>query len=574
MNSAYVTDGTHPNGAGHAAMTTAVEQSFVYNLILHGAVIPNNSTPSWDQTLAVGSTTARPWAVTGYNTTKSQIAVGDFNLMNYQLNGVYVFDNVQLTGSAFKIIHNGDEEGVLFVNGDIQMQGANSVTAGAALGGSTIFKANGNAQTVAMGGNISQTGGSFANAVAIVTPTDLKVDSPSNNTLLMDFNVPTENLYVQAENYTSGRGITSSQFGANGQPAIMSFKKSRGATIGTVGAVQNTDTIGVLFAASSDGTSSQTSAFLEFGVDSTVSTGSVPTSFTVGTGKSFATALPRFSISHTGAAIFNTYGLGNNTGTAAYGAAFTSTGNLIEVALGGMTNPMTTTGDMIYSSSGSTPARLGIGSNGNIMMVNSGLPSWQAQTQITSLGTIATGTWNGTGIGATYGGTGMTGFTAYGVFYANNSSAMTQTSVNSSSTPMTLQQVSGAAPAFSANGMVVASGNVTAQTAAYANVAQYAVPGSGGANTYRIGAYIKITAVVTDIIETQVTFTDEGGISQTLTFFPMGLTTATLSTAGFVGYPPMDIRVQQGSTIFVKTTLTVGTGTITYDLGGTITQLN
>jgi hypothetical protein len=29
---------------------------------------------------------------------------------------------------------------------------------------------------------------------------------------------------------------------------------------------------------------------------------------------------------------------------------------------GGMSNPMTTTGDTIYSSSGSTPARLGIGS--------------------------------------------------------------------------------------------------------------------------------------------------------------------------------------------------------------------
>lgn len=43
---------------------------------------------------------------------------------------------------------------------------------------------------------------------------------------------------------------------------------------------------------------------------------------------------------------------------------------------GGMTNPMTTTGDMIYSSSGSTPARLAIGSNGNYMKVVSGLPAW------------------------------------------------------------------------------------------------------------------------------------------------------------------------------------------------------
>jgi hypothetical protein len=41
-----------------------------------------------------------------------------------------------------------------------------------------------------------------------------------------------------------------------------------------------------------------------------------------------------------------------------------------------MTNPMTTTGDTIYSSSGSTPARLGIGSTGQVLTVASGLPSW------------------------------------------------------------------------------------------------------------------------------------------------------------------------------------------------------
>lgn len=43
----------------------------------------------------------------------------------------------------------------------------------------------------------------------------------------------------------------------------------------------------------------------------------------------------------------------------------------------GMTNPMTTTGDTIYSSSGSTPARLGIGTSGQVLAVNgSGLPAW------------------------------------------------------------------------------------------------------------------------------------------------------------------------------------------------------
>lgn len=46
---------------------------------------------------------------------------------------------------------------------------------------------------------------------------------------------------------------------------------------------------------------------------------------------------------------------------------------------GGMTNPMTTAGDIIYSSDGSgTPARLGVGSNGEVLTLASGVPSWAA----------------------------------------------------------------------------------------------------------------------------------------------------------------------------------------------------
>jgi hypothetical protein len=41
-----------------------------------------------------------------------------------------------------------------------------------------------------------------------------------------------------------------------------------------------------------------------------------------------------------------------------------------------MTNPMTTTGDTIYSSRGSTPARLGIGTTGQVITVAGGIPSW------------------------------------------------------------------------------------------------------------------------------------------------------------------------------------------------------
>jgi hypothetical protein len=44
---------------------------------------------------------------------------------------------------------------------------------------------------------------------------------------------------------------------------------------------------------------------------------------------------------------------------------------------------MTTTGDTIYSSSGSTPARLGIGTTGQVLTVAAGVPSWAAAAAAT-----------------------------------------------------------------------------------------------------------------------------------------------------------------------------------------------
>jgi hypothetical protein len=74
----------------------------------------------------------------------------------------------------------------------------------------------------------------------------------------------------------------------------------------------------------------------------------------------------------------------------------------------GMTNPMTTTGDTIYSSSGSTPARLGIGTAGQVLQVNSGAtaPEWAtpAAGGMTLLSTtnLTTATTNITGISQSY----------------------------------------------------------------------------------------------------------------------------------------------------------------------------
>jgi len=62
----------------------------------------------------------------------------------------------------------------------------------------------------------------------------------------------------------------------------------------------------------------------------------------------------------------------------------------------GMTNPMTTTGDTIYSSSGSTPARLGIGSTGNVLTVAGGVPTWAAPAAGGGMTLISTTALSGT----------------------------------------------------------------------------------------------------------------------------------------------------------------------------------
>jgi hypothetical protein len=72
---------------------------------------------------------------------------------------------------------------------------------------------------------------------------------------------------------------------------------------------------------------------------------------------------------------------------------------------------MTTTGDIIYSSSGSTPARLGIGTAGQVLKVNSGAtaPEWGAVSAGKVLQVVSAVTTTQTTItSATYTDTGLT----------------------------------------------------------------------------------------------------------------------------------------------------------------------
>ena len=96
----------------------------------------------------------------------------------------------------------------------------------------------------------------------------------------------------------------------------------------------------------------------------------------------------------------------------------------------GMTNPMTTTGDTIYSSSGSTPARLAIGSTGNVLTVAGGVPTWAAPT-------ASAATWtnlvNGTALsGSSMSFTGLSGYNKFLILirYASCNTASVVFNVN------------------------------------------------------------------------------------------------------------------------------------------------
>jgi hypothetical protein len=99
--------------------------------------------------------------------------------------------------------------------------------------------------------------------------------------------------------------------------------------------------------------------------------------------------------------------LGGTTGQVLAKASNTDMDFVWSADAAGMTNPMTTTGDVIYSSPGSTPVRLGIGSTGNILTVAGGVPTWAAPAggggmTVLASGSITNTTLSITSINQTY----------------------------------------------------------------------------------------------------------------------------------------------------------------------------
>jgi hypothetical protein len=94
--------------------------------------------------------------------------------------------------------------------------------------------------------------------------------------------------------------------------------------------------------------------------------------------------------------------------------------------------PVTTTAnELLYSSTSNTVVGLATANDGvlitsavGVPLIASTLPN-AVQLNITALGTIATGVWNGSVISSTYGGTGLSNPTAHGIMIGEGSSAMT-----------------------------------------------------------------------------------------------------------------------------------------------------
>jgi plastocyanin len=98
------------------------------------------------------------------------------------------------------------------------------------------------------------------------------------------------------------------------------------------------------------------------------------------TGVNAGTTATKLVLAGSGALRLNTYGSGTFTGTATFALSVDASGNIIETAAGAaaLTNPMTTLGDIITGGVAGTPARLGIGTNGDVLTVVAGIPVWLA----------------------------------------------------------------------------------------------------------------------------------------------------------------------------------------------------
>lgn len=140
--------------------------------------------------------------------------------------------------------------------------------------------------------------------------------------------------------------------------------------------------------------------------------------------------------------------------------------------------------------------------------------TYAGQSSITTLGTISSGTWNGSTIGVPYGGTGATTLTSKGIIYGNGTSAVGVTDAGSQY--QVLQAGSGGTPVFGAlnlgqsaaitGTLPIGNGGTGATTAAAARTAlevptKYKAYVPSGSTTAVVTHSLNTTDVVVEVYE-------------------------------------------------------------------------
>lgn len=179
----------------------------------------------------------------------------------------------------------------------------------------------------------------------------------------------------------------------------------------------------------------------------------------------------------------------SGAGQVTAGAGLTKTGNTIDVV--GTADRITVNADSVDIAS-----------------------TYVGQSSITTLGTISTGTWNGSTVGVGYGGTGVTSFTSNGIVFGNGSSALNVT--NAGSQYEVLQAGAGGTPVFGAlnlaqsaavtGQLAIANGGTGASTALAARSAlavptKYKATVPSGSTTAVITHNLNTTDVLVEVYE-------------------------------------------------------------------------
>ena len=191
-----------------------------------------------------------------------------------------------------------------------------------------------------------------------------------------------------------------------------------------------------------------------------------------------------------GGTVTSVDGSGGSTGLTLTGGAITTTGTLtlgglLATGSGGTGLTSYTAGDILYASNSSTLAKLGIGSAGQVLKVNSGLPSWQADSNsggtVTSITNAAD---SGTGSAITTSGT----FTYSGGTNITTSVSGTTVTINTSATTNTGTVTSVATGSGLTGGTITGSGTISVDygTSGLIADAPTASPQSGESDDYML----------------------------------------------------------------------------------------